>query len=72
MCGGKMRGIVLKKSGLVQHQLENRHDTGPVIEVMEILYVTQKKGSSLFQETERRTITAQSVAMLYNMVDGRA
>jgi hypothetical protein len=45
-----MCGNLLKKLGLVQHQLENRHDTGPVIEVTEIVYFTQKKGSSIHQK----------------------
>jgi hypothetical protein len=50
--GGGMCGNVLKKLGFVQHQLENtlRHDTGPVIEVTEIVHVTQKKESSTCQE----------------------
>jgi hypothetical protein len=42
---------LLKKLELVQHQLENRHDTRPVIEVTEIVNVTQKKGSSIHQNT---------------------
>ena len=43
MCEGKRCGNVLKKLGLVQHQPESKHDTGPVIEVTEIVYITQKK-----------------------------
>lgn len=51
MCGGKKCENVLKKFGLLQHQPENRRDTGPVIEVPEIVHVVQKKGSSIYQET---------------------
>ena len=51
MCGGKSCGNVFKKLGLVEHQLENRHDTGPVIEVTEIVHVTPKKGSTICQGT---------------------
>lgn len=51
MCGEKRCGNVLKKLGLVQHQPENRHNTGQVTEVTKIFHATQKKGSSVYEET---------------------